>query len=436
MAPAYGQSIYYTVTDLGTLRTIDGQGTSSAYAINDSGTVVGSAMCNSNQTPAWRNNRAFRLKPGGTMENLQLFGANPWFGIAFAISRDGTIAGGSARLSTSGAQAFRCSDGGALANLPYLGSGPDAWGMSVNGSGHVVGYSVVGGSGCAGSYCGQPWSTSRPGYAARWPSGSVVEELAGLGGYYSVANAINDAGEICGFGAILNGATHAFRIPPGGGTLDLGTLGGTNSEAWAINNSGHIVGCSLTAGNDNPHATLWTSMAPEDLGALPGKPYSAALAITDNSLIVGYVADTNSPTDDHLEMGWKGSNPRAALFPRGASPIDLNTCIATNSGWVLYRARGANGSGKIVGDGLHNGVGRAFLLTPCPILAARKNGLQVELYWNSQTNEQYQLQYCPDVTSGGWTDLGGPIAGNGTTNSVPADCSEPARFYRLIWLAN
>jgi probable HAF family extracellular repeat protein len=46
--------------------------------------------------------------------------------------------------------------------------------------------------------------------------------------------------------------------------------------------------------------------------------------------------------------------------------VDLNSFLPTNSGWVLYGATGINDLGQIVGDGTHNGLNRAFLLTPTP----------------------------------------------------------------------
>ena len=44
--------------------------------------------------------------------------------------------------------------------------------------------------------------------------------------------------------------------------------------------------------------------------------------------------------------------------------MDLNDMIPTNSGWELMEARGINGSGQIVGWGMHAGHTDAFLLTP------------------------------------------------------------------------
>jgi probable HAF family extracellular repeat protein len=44
--------------------------------------------------------------------------------------------------------------------------------------------------------------------------------------------------------------------------------------------------------------------------------------------------------------------------------VDLNTLLPLNSGWVLMEANDINDNGQITGYGLHNGVGRAFRLSP------------------------------------------------------------------------
>jgi len=43
---------------------------------------------------------------------------------------------------------------------------------------------------------------------------------------------------------------------------------------------------------------------------------------------------------------------------------DLNTLIPPGSGWELNEAEGINSAGEIVGLGIHNGLQRAYLLTP------------------------------------------------------------------------
>jgi probable HAF family extracellular repeat protein len=405
-----GQAQRYFLTDLGTLRA-NGLGTSSAAAINASGIIVGVSDSDTG------GQRAFRLKPGGTMENLGYINNPAYPSTAYAINAAGVISGMAVTQSGSFAEAFRYQDGTGLTPLPWLPGGGDCYGRAINAGGTIVGWSNRG-IGCGGATC-----IGNPGYTVRW-IGSTIEAIGGLGGYYSDATGINDAGEVCGYGAVTNNTaiTHAFRIPAGGGAvIDLGTLGGFNSEAAAINNSGHIVGAAQLIGNTNSHAAIWISSTAEDLGSLPGKSQSQALAISDGGEIVGFSSDTN------------GVNPRATLFRRGVPPTDLNTLIEAGSGWLLTYARGINSSGRIVGVGLTNGVSKAFLLTPYPVLSIRHSQGEVELCWNSQTNRPYQLQYHSDLTTNIWSNLGTPIQGNGGTNCVydPMLPGQTQKFFRI-----
>ncbi len=406
----HGQAQGYFFTDLGTLRA-NGSGTSSAAAINSSGMIVGVSDSDTGGL------RAFRLKPGGTMEDLGYINNPSYPSYAYAINAAGVVSGMAVTQSGSFAEAFRYADGTGLTPLPWLSGGGDCYGRSINTAGTIVGWSNRG-IGCGGATC-----PGNPGYAVRWVGSNIVA-IGGLGGYYSDATGINDAGEVCGYGAVTNNTaiTHAFRILAGDGTaIDLGTLGGFYSEADAINNSGHIVGTAYLIGNTNTRAAIWISSTAEDLGSLPGKSQSQALAISDGGEIVGFSSDTN------------GVNPRATLFRRGAPPIDLNTLIAAGSGWVLTYARGINSSGRIVGVGLTNGVSKAFLLTPYPALSIRHLPGQVELGWNSQTNRPYQLQHRGDLTTSTWSNLGTPIQGNGTTNFVydPMPPGQAQKFFRI-----
>jgi probable HAF family extracellular repeat protein len=403
------QAQRYFLTDLGTLRT-NGSGTSSAAAINSSGVIVGVSDSDTG------GQRAFRLKPGGTMQDLGYINNPAYPSAAYAINAAGIVSGVAVTQSGSFAEAIRY-DGTGLIPLPWLPGGGDCYGRSINAGGTIVGWSNRG-IGCGGANC-----PGNPGYAVRW-IGSSVEAIGGLGGYYSDATGINDAGEVCGYGAITNNPaiTHAFRIPAGGGAvIDLGTLGGFYSEADAINNSGHIVGTAQLNGSTNSHAAIWISSTAEDLGSLPGKSQSQALAISDAGDIVGFSSETN------------GVNPRATLFRRAVPPVDLNTLIEEGSGWVLAYARGINSSGQIVGLGVTNGVSKAFLLTSYPALSIRLVQSDVELCWNSQTNRSYQLQHRSDLTTNLWSNLGTPVQGNGATNCIydPLLPGQAQKFFRL-----
>lgn len=69
-----------------------------------------------------------------------------------------------------------------------------------------------------------------------------------------------------------------------------------------------------------------------------------------------------------------------------------------------------------------------------PTVAIRTS--EVEICWNSILNRTHQLQYRSALGTNGWTNLGEPLPGDGSTlcvtDKVPA--GEPRRFYRVLTL--
>jgi hypothetical protein len=58
---------------------------------------------------------------------------------------------------------------------------------------------------------------------------------------------------------------------------------------------------------------------------------------------------------------------------------------------------------------------------------------EVELCWNSRTNQLYNIQYRSALTGGNWVNLATNILGNGTVNCLtdPVPAGQPQRFYRV-----
>ena len=59
---------------------------------------------------------------------------------------------------------------------------------------------------------------------------------------------------------------------------------------------------------------------------------------------------------------------------------------------------------------------------------------EVRLCWNSVSNAMYQVQYRSELTTNQWTNLGPPVAGNGTGNWITDPVRAPRRFYQVVEL--
>jgi probable HAF family extracellular repeat protein len=118
--------------------------------------------------------------------------------------------------------------------LGNLGGGSSSWGIAINDSGQVAGWS-------AKVFGGQE-------QAVRW-TGTTPTDLGTLGGTFSSGWAINDSGQVAGYAATTNNsAIHAVRWT-GTTPTDLGTLGGFNSQGFGINAFGDVIGMSMIAGD-------------------------------------------------------------------------------------------------------------------------------------------------------------------------------------------
>jgi probable HAF family extracellular repeat protein len=187
-----------------------------------------------------------------------------------------------------------------------------------------------------------------------WSKG-VLKNLGTPRGIDSGGHAINNRGQVAidAHISLVNNPKlgepdyHAFLWDRGRFT-DLGTLGGSASFAMGMNDKGEVVGYASLAGDDIFDAFLWANGVMMDLGVLPTDFAAVASGVNDREEVVGTSF---------------GAIPRAFLWTQ-AHIIDLNTLISPSSGWQLVLAQAINKRGEIVGEGVHNGQARAFLLTP------------------------------------------------------------------------
>jgi len=188
-----------------------------------------------------------------------------------------------------------------------------------------------------------------------WDAGNWRSVATGLEDPSVVATAINDVGRIAGYstcGCVPARGPQSF-VWDGATITELVGFGG-DTRALAINNAGQVVGeaeiLSFDGGDVHSmrHAFLWDQERMIDLGNLPGYECGAT-AVNDVGHVVG-ACETD------------GTN--RAFVHDGRKMIDLNTVIPADSGWILQAAHDINNNGLIVGDGLYQGIQRAFLLRP------------------------------------------------------------------------
>ena len=318
----------YTIIDLGTLGgTSSGihDGSGGGPAINNSGQVVGHSSMSDGSTHAF-------LYCNGEIIDLGTLPGDICSS-AWGINDNGQVVGHS--YGTNGinyCHAFLYCNG-TMTDLGTLG-GSRSTAYGINNNGQVVGESTV----ALNNYQGHAFLYSD----------ETMIDLGTLGGTISCASAINDNALVVGISYTSEGNPHAFLYNNSVMT-DLCTLSGDNkSDAYGINNIGQIVGISYAGSLTN--SFLYTSGTMINLGNLLGYNSIRAVAINNNGQIVGFSSISDL-------------SPHGFLYS-GGSMVDLETLVVSDSDWSFLKPAGINDRGQIVGTGTHNGVVRAFLMTP------------------------------------------------------------------------
>ncbi|HVK03274.1 MAG TPA: Ig-like domain-containing protein [Armatimonadaceae bacterium] len=238
-------------------------------------------------------------------------------------------------------------DNGALTELPLVSGYHRSWAAGINNHGVVAG--MISDSGKKIPVCWRPGADGK--YVVDRLDYSATHMFASVW-----ITGINDAGQITGYGYDndfrLVGMLWEPSTEPGGKQylLPLPTSF-TSARTNHIGESGLIVG--LSSGSPLPAPTLWRNRTPELLPLLPGHAIGYAFGVNRCGLIAGASGATAAP-----------DNLRATLSVDGGPPVDLNTKIAPDTGWILARAHDVNDRGHVVGIGIKDGKQRAFLLIP------------------------------------------------------------------------
>ena len=328
----------YTVADLGALpgkpysgewqQTINNAGVVAAYANSNADNLFFDAYVGDSPY-AWKNGRITPLPelPNATDT------------IPFHINNNGQLVGRTNAPQLGEYNYPVLWDQGVIRVLPLLPGDNKGAALSINDRGQAAGYSA------------NPDMGIRR--ATVWYKGTVSQltPLPG-GGVWDEALGVNEKGQFAGYSGPASGSEHIAVWDKDGSVYDLGTLGGAWGDGYKINSKGQVIGQSATASNPNGDPFLWENGVLTDLGNFPGDTTGVALDINNRGQIVGLSAtDPSNETTYH-----------ALLWENGVL-TNLQTRIHDPS-WQLLAAAGINERGQIVGEGLHNGVLRAFLLTP------------------------------------------------------------------------
>jgi probable HAF family extracellular repeat protein len=301
-------AVEYTVTYLGTyqghyLRPL---------AMNNLGDVVGAYQYSGNQAAFFYHN--------GQVESINF--TNLYDTWAFGINDNQIIVGSQDTVNGNRGLLYR---NGTTTLLPTLG-GRGSAAIDINSQGEIVGSS---------SLVGDIIS-----HAFIFRNGAMID--LGTLGSHSFAQAINDQGVVAGYSYAADNTTHLFRYE-NNQMIDLGKISDVYTED--INNLSQIVGASNSGAffHDGTHITY--------LGSFDNK-YSRAMAINDQSWIVGY-SSVSVPSVYRQH----------AFLYRSGKMIDLNSLIDPNLGLELYQANDINNNGQIIVEG--TGF-KSYLLTPIP----------------------------------------------------------------------
>jgi probable HAF family extracellular repeat protein len=240
------------ITSLGSL----GGGRSEAYAINESGHVVGHSTNDSNQR------RAFLWTPDSGMVELGTLGG--YDSAAYGINDAGVVVGESWTVD-DGWHAFMWTAGGGMVDLGSMSNSLDQ-ASSINESAAIVGM--------------------LDGVAFfRTPLGAIID-IGTLGGESSAAWAINELGQVAGDAPLASGVGRGFVWTQSSGSpVILDHPGGVESSVRDINDLGQVAGW-ITTENEQNRAIVWLADGtPVDIGLALDN--TTAFAINNHGWVVG-----------------------------------------------------------------------------------------------------------------------------------------------------
>jgi probable HAF family extracellular repeat protein len=278
-----------------------------------------------------------------------------YFSSAFAVNNRGQVVGSAldtATLPELNMRAFLWQNG-VMQELGTLG-GPDSFAFLINERGQVAGMSSLNSTGS--SNCPYPLIT----HPFLWDDTKMVD-LGNFGGTCGLAMALNDRGQIVGQSNLAGDQiTHPFLWDKG--TLsDLGTLGGTFGSALSVNDAGEIVGGATNQNDQAILAFLWKDGVMTNLGTVDGDACSTAANINSKAQVVGTSAKTCAfaAAGRHAFLWERGQMIDLNTFLPRVSSLQLSDGYNINDRGEIV------GLGLPPGCGDEFACGHVFVLIPC-----------------------------------------------------------------------
>jgi RHS repeat-associated protein len=188
----------------------------------------------------------------------------------------------------------------------------------------------------------------------RWTEEEGRDDLP-YGGVDAFPVGINANGVVAGSG-VTDGWIQAFRHVPGDAAVELITTAGSGN---GVNDAGQVAGSAYYTVEGKPVVRMFRMLgdATEVLPAPLEFTYARAFAIDSAGSVVGDAIIDAVPGHDWFAARYtdaRGFENLNDLLPADLPPTE---------DWYLAHAHGTNGT-DIVGWGIHNGLRRAFRLTP------------------------------------------------------------------------
>jgi probable HAF family extracellular repeat protein len=340
-ADVCGDSIRYTVTDLGTL----GGGWSTARKLNEAGQVVGRS-----RRTAGGDYYAFVWDESNGMQDISAIVGEYWPGYQGpAINDAGTVVVGRSVSGQKDAMVWNPGTG-LYKKLPALSGHyyDNITTFDINNDGRVAGNNHTGLSGV-----GTPvyWD---PDYTTITP----IPMLPGANWTGSAAG-VNNKGEMVGqvWETWPTGGTRAFFWSETTGTVEIGQLPDTDQNlGWDVNESGQVIGMAYDSADSSIYKSFYWDLTNQqmiDLGVPAGFARSALYGINDAGLAAG--------------RGYDGAAWHGVLWGGSDGWRNVNTMLDSgSSGWQIGALFDVNNQGWLVGHGLDpaSGEWHAVLLQP------------------------------------------------------------------------